>query len=235
MASGFLVLQFGCSQKSLQCMCSPQLCSEANGVHHSLSGTESDMHVISQGQGFSLVMYYFGWKSVYVFPLCHFDYLLQISWIHCLVCGSFLLIWKFCSLTCQHLGFPQTTEGHWQLINLTFLDHIDGGCTQSKWYLGSKDSRIRYNEGHLIFVIAPNLLPPEPLWWHNPRVRRILLWNYLYQGCHWSGHSNDQCPKNKPKWSLRSLHWWLSHYPKSLIALTINPDPGYVFRSMPLI
>ena len=43
---------------------------------------------------------------------------------------------------------------------------------------------------------------------------RILLWNYLYPGCLWPGHSRDHCPNGKPQWTLGSPHWCLSHYLK---------------------
>ena len=58
------------------------------------------------------------------------------------------------------------------------------------------------------------LILPEPLWWCNPRVGKILLQIHLYPGCHLPGHSRDQHLKNKPQWTLGSPHWWLSHYPK---------------------
>ena len=77
------------------------------------------------------------------------DCLIQVSQVHCLVCGSFPLNQKFCSLTSQQSAYPQSIQGNQQLINFTFLDHtddlIDGRCTQSTWYLGSKASRVWYN------------------------------------------------------------------------------------------
>ena len=67
------------------------------------------------------IIYYFGWKSVYLLPLCHFDCLCQIGWIHCLVCGSFPLNQKTCSPTCQQSCYPQSIQGNNQLINFPSL------------------------------------------------------------------------------------------------------------------
>ena len=61
---------------------------------------------------------------------------------------------------------------------------------------------------------SPKLLPPEPLWLHNPRTRRILCQSHLYPGYHQTGCSRDQHPKNKHLQTLGSQHWWLIHYPK---------------------
>ena len=67
--------------------------------------------------------------------------------------------------------------------------------------------------GPLDLCCSPKLLPPEPLWWHKPRARRILPWKHLYPGYHQTRCSRDQHPTNEPPWNLESMHWWLSHYP----------------------
>ena len=54
-------------------------------------GLSHYMHVVSQKQSFCLAMYYFGLKSIHSFLICHFDHLIQVSWIHSLVFDSFLL------------------------------------------------------------------------------------------------------------------------------------------------
>ena len=112
-------------------------------------GLSHYIHIVSKEQGFHLAMYYFGWKSIYLFPLYHLDYPIQIGQIHCFICGSFSLNWKSWSPTCQQLGYAWSIQGNWQFISFTFLDHvddlIDGGCIQSNLYLGSKNSRIWYD------------------------------------------------------------------------------------------
>ena len=105
-------------------------------------------------------------KSIHFLFLCCFDCLVQVGWVHSLVCDSFPLNWKFCLPISQHLGYPQSIKGNWPLINFAFLDHvddpIDGGCTQINWYLGPKASRAWYDKGYLIFIVAQNTFHLNP-------------------------------------------------------------------------
>ena len=39
---------------------------------------------------------------------------------------------------------------------------MDGGCTQSNWYSKSKASRVWNDQGHLIFIVAPNSFHLHP-------------------------------------------------------------------------
>ena len=54
-------------------------------------GLNHYMHIVSQEQSFHLAMYYFRWKSIHFFLLGWFDHLLQVGWIHSLVCDHLLL------------------------------------------------------------------------------------------------------------------------------------------------
>ena len=125
----------------IQCTCSLHSSHEASGVHHPLSGIESLHACCFPGAGFL-----FGHvlsldeKASTSCLFAHFDHLIQVGQIHCLVCSSFPLNGKSClSLTSQQSGYPQSMQGNWQFINFTFHEHlgdlIDGGCTQSNWLL----------------------------------------------------------------------------------------------------
>ena len=81
-------------------------------------GLSHYMYFVSQEKDVCSAMYYFGQKSIHLFPLCHFYHPIQVSQIHCLVCRSFPLNRKSCSLTSQQSGYPWSIQRNQQLIIL---------------------------------------------------------------------------------------------------------------------
>ena len=106
------------------------------------------MHVVSQEQGFCSAVYYFGWKKHPLVPSLLF-LLPGLSWLGPQFWFATVFHWIKSPACCQanNQAIFDPFRETWQLIDFTFIDHIDdpidGGCTQSNWYLGPKASRVR--------------------------------------------------------------------------------------------
>ena len=98
-------------------------------------------------------------KSINFFPLCCLDSLIQVIWIHSLICSCLIPKGELCSVTCLQVGYAQPIQGNWQFIYLTLFDHvynsIDGWCVQYDWHMGSTVSWSWNDQGHFIFIEAP--------------------------------------------------------------------------------
>ena len=172
-----------------------------------------------------------------LFLLHCFDSLIQIGQIHCLVCSSFAHNRKFCSMAYQQLGYPWPIAGSQQLVYFIFFDHddpVNGQCTQSDWHLGSKDSRIWFDEGHLICVIALNSFHLNP-------------YDNITQGSGeyssktiYTQSAVDQVTQRTNVQRTSLDEFWghcingRANVQESPTALTINSDLGFVLRSTPM-
>ena len=137
-------------------------------------------------------------------------------------------------MACQQPGLSLSHSRKHQLINFTLFadidDAVNGRCTQSNQHSGSKDSRIRYDKSHLIFVIASNsfyLNPYDDITQGpentptKPFIPRMPTVRLLRTDVNWQVSSNSGITT-------------LMVQPLSTKAQLLSPsilDPGYVFRS----
>ena len=89
-----------------------------HGLHHYI-------HVLLRSMVFIWLCTILDKKNICLFPLYHSDILVQVSWIHGLVCSFFASNGKFCLMACQEVGYCWPIQGSQQLIYFTIFDHID--------------------------------------------------------------------------------------------------------------
>ena len=176
------------------------------GLHHHL-------HVATQKYGLCLAMYDLGQKSLYYLFLYHFDSLIQVGQIHSLVCSHFTSSGKFCLTACDTIGL-NTLLRHSRKPTTHLFSSLWSHLLFDCWSVcPEKPALMIQRQLNLVWLgqldLQCNLSPlvPEPLWYHSPRVRRIILQNHLYPLCCQPSHSMDWHPRIEPQWTLGSLHW----------------------------